>query len=58
MVDGYITPEFYELLKDLKAKNETLLKTTTLPKSIDIEKYNEFVLKMYREANLWKSQNM
>lgn len=47
---GTVKPEFYALLNELKSKNESLKLTTKLPKQIDIEQYNSFVLSLYRGA--------
>mgnify|MGYP004574186073 FL=1 len=48
--DGYVTDEFYTLLNDLKTKCDKLKKETTLPDSVDTNKFNELVLKLYKEA--------
>lgn len=48
--DGYVTKDFYNLLNDLKAKCDKLKKETTLSDSVDAQKYNELVLKLYKEA--------
>lgn len=48
--DGYVTDEFYTLLDNLKTKCEELKKTTTLPDMVDKDKFNELVLRLYKEA--------
>ncbi len=48
--DGYVTDEFYTLLDNLKTKCEELKKTTTLPDVVDKDKFNELVLRLYKEA--------
>lgn len=48
--DGYVTDEFYTLLNNLKTKCDELKKTTTLPDVVDKVKFNELVLRLYKEA--------
>lgn len=48
--DGYVIDEFYILLNDLKTKCDKLKKETTLPDFVDTNKFNELVLKLYKEA--------
>lgn len=48
--DGYVTDEFYLLLNNLKEKCDKLKKETTLNDYVDTDKFNELVLKLYREA--------
>ena len=48
--DGYVTDEFYLLLNNLKEKCDKLKKETTLNDYMDTDKFNELVLKLYREA--------
>ena len=48
--DGYVTDEFYLLLNNLKEKCDKLKEETTLNDYVDTDKFNELVLKLYREA--------
>lgn len=46
--NGTLKPEFYVLLEELKNRNDCLKVTTKLPKKMDDEVYNNFVLSLYR----------
>lgn len=48
--DGYVKKEFYDLLHKLKQKCDALKSTTKLPDRVDTSKFNEFVIKLYKEA--------
>lgn len=45
--DGTVKPQFYDLLNEIKNKNEYLKATTKLPKKINEEDYNRLVLSLY-----------
>lgn len=45
--DGTVKPQFYDLLNEIKNKNEYLKATTKLPKKINEKDYNRLVLSLY-----------
>lgn len=50
--DGYVKSEFYDLLNSLKEKCDYLKETTTLSDRVDDDKYNELVMKLYKQTIL------